>query len=91
VRRLGGGTAIRRRGGEWLRLAVAVGPGLTEWSPGRKGGRSGRDASTQGLDPRGTAAHVPAGFKTMALSFGADRLLDTVLRPEFVGLGSPDS
>jgi len=38
-------------------------------------------SARRALVRRGTATSVLAEFKTMALSFGADRLLDTVLRP----------
>lgn len=64
-----------------MRLVRAVGPGVAAWSPGRKGGRPGWNVGTQGLGPAWNCNEVPAEFKTMALSFGADRLLDTVLRP----------
>jgi len=65
-----------------VRLAASLAQTSQSGLPAARAGVHGVTAARRVLARRRTAACVPAEFKTMALSFGAGRLLDTVLRPD---------
>jgi len=81
VHRSDGRTAVRSRGGTGCGSSVPWAQALQHGHPAARAGDQDGTSARRVLAQRGTAASVPAEFKTMALSFGADRLLDTVLRP----------
>jgi len=65
-----------------VRLAAAVSPGSANCIPGRKGGRKGSRVGTLGLGPTWNCNECAGRVqKLWRCPLGADRLLDTVLRP----------
>jgi len=70
VRCLDSGTAIRFRGGKWCGSSVLSAQASRNGLPAARAGVQDVMSARRVLTRRGTAASVPAEFKTMALSFG---------------------